>query len=100
HGRAWLHWRPAPLGRARPRARASALRPWLSRPSPASRRESIAMIGIVLVGHGALAPEALRSIESVLGHPVPGMVAVGATSDRTLASLRTKIAAAVASVEQ
>lgn len=58
------------------------------------------MIGIVLVGHGALAPEVLRSIESVLGHPVPGMVAVGATLDDTLTTLKTKIAAAVASVEQ
>ena len=58
------------------------------------------MIGIVLVGHGALAPEVLRSIESVLGHPVPGMVAVGATLDDTLASLKAKIAAAVGSVEQ
>src|SRR6185369_10993437 len=58
------------------------------------------MIGIVLVGHGALAPEVLRSIESVLGHPVPGMVAVGATLDDTLVSLKTKIAAAVTSVEQ
>jgi len=58
------------------------------------------MIGIVLVGHGALAPEVLRSIESVLGHPVPNMVAVGATLDDTLASLRAKISTAAASVEQ
>src|SRR5262249_7203761 len=54
----------------------------------------------VLVGHGALAPEVLRSIESVLGHPVPNMVAVGATLDDTLTTLREKIAAATASVEQ
>lgn len=58
------------------------------------------MIGIVLVGHGALAPEVLRSIESVLGHPVPGMVAVGATLDDTLVTLKAKITAATASVEQ
>jgi len=58
------------------------------------------MIGIVLVGHGTLAPEVLRSIESVLGHPVPNMVAVGATLDDTLGSLREKISAATASVEQ
>jgi PTS system mannose-specific IIA component len=58
------------------------------------------MIGIVLVGHGALAPEVLRSIESVLGHPVPNMVAVGAMLDHTLTSLRTKIEAAAAAVEQ
>jgi PTS system mannose-specific IIA component len=58
------------------------------------------MIGIVLVGHGTLAPSVLRSIESVLGHPVPGMVAVGATADDTLITLKTKIAAAAASVEQ
>ncbi len=58
------------------------------------------MIGIVLVGHGALAPEVLKSIESVLGHPVPNMVAVGATLDDTLTSLRGKIAAATAEVEQ
>jgi PTS system mannose-specific IIA component len=58
------------------------------------------MIGIVLVGHGALAPEALRSIESVLGHPIPGMVAVGATLEDTLVTLRTKISAAAAEVEQ
>lgn len=58
------------------------------------------MIGIVLVGHGALAPEVLRSIESVLGHPIPGMVAVGATLDDTLVTLREKIANAAASVEQ
>jgi PTS system mannose-specific IIA component len=58
------------------------------------------MIGIVLVGHGGLAPEVLRSIESVLGHPVPNMVAVGAMLDDTLTTLRAKIAAATASVEQ
>ncbi len=58
------------------------------------------MIGIVLVGHGALAPEVLRSIESVLGHPVPNMVAVGATLDDTLVTLREKLVAATASVEQ
>ena len=58
------------------------------------------MIGIVLVGHGALAPEALRSIESVLGHAIPGMVAVGATLEDTLVTLRTKISAAAAAVEQ
>jgi PTS system mannose-specific IIA component len=58
------------------------------------------MIGIVLVGHGALAPAVLRSIESVLGHPIPGMVAVGATVDDTLVTLREKIAAAAASVDQ
>lgn len=57
------------------------------------------MIGIVLVGHGSLAVAVLGSIENVLGHPVPGMVAVGATADDTLASLEAKIAAAVASVE-
>jgi PTS system mannose-specific IIA component len=58
------------------------------------------MIGIVLVGHGALAPEVLKSIESVLGHPVPSMVAVGATLDDTLETLRAKIVAATAAVEQ
>ena len=58
------------------------------------------MIGIVLVGHGTLAPAVLRNLESVLGHPVPGMVAVSANVDDTLVSLRTKIAAATASVEQ
>ena len=58
------------------------------------------MIGIVLVGHGTLAPEVLRNIESVLGHPVPNMVAVGASLDDTLGSLREKISAAAASVEQ
>ncbi len=58
------------------------------------------MIGIVLVGHGTLAPAVLRSIESVLGHPVPGMRAVGTQSDDTLASLKARIAAAVAQVEE
>jgi PTS system mannose-specific IIA component len=58
------------------------------------------MIGIVLVGHGTLAPEVLRNIETVLGHSVPNMVAVGATLDDTLESLREKIAAAAGSVEQ
>jgi PTS system mannose-specific IIA component len=58
------------------------------------------MIGIVIVGHGGLAPEVLRSIESVLGHPVPGMVAVGAAVDDTLESLRARIGAAAASVEE
>ena len=58
------------------------------------------MIGIVLVGHGTLAPEVLRSIESVLGHPVPNMVAVGTTLDETLVTLREKISTATASVEQ
>jgi PTS system mannose-specific IIA component len=58
------------------------------------------MIGIVLVGHGTLALAVLRSIESVLEHPVPGMVAVGATVDDTLTTMKSKIAVAVASVEQ
>lgn len=58
------------------------------------------MIGIVLVGHGALAPAVLRSIEGVLGHPVPGMVAVGAAAADTLESLKERIAAAARSVEQ
>jgi PTS system mannose-specific IIA component len=58
------------------------------------------MIGIVLVGHGTLAPAVLRSLESVLGHPVPGMVAVSTNVDDTLASLRTKIVAATTSVEE
>ncbi len=58
------------------------------------------MIGIVLVGHGALAPAVLRSIESVLGHSVPGMVAVGAAADDTLESLKERIGAAAASVDE
>jgi mannose PTS system EIIA component len=58
------------------------------------------MIGIVLVGHGSLAPAVLRTIESVLGHSVPGLVAVGAAADDTLESLRDRIGAAAASVEQ
>lgn len=58
------------------------------------------MIGIVLVGHGTLALSVLRSIEGVLGHPVPGMVAVGATADDTLTTLKTKISTAAASVEE
>jgi PTS system mannose-specific IIA component len=58
------------------------------------------MIGIVLVGHGALAEAALSSLESVLGHPVPGMVAVGAQADDSLARLKERIAEAVRSVEQ
>ncbi|HEY2388110.1 MAG TPA: PTS sugar transporter subunit IIA [Candidatus Binatia bacterium] len=57
------------------------------------------MIGIVLVGHGALAPAVLRSVESVLGHSVPGMVAVGAAADDTLESLKERIATAAASVD-
>ena len=57
------------------------------------------MIGIVLVGHGTLALAVLRSIESVLGHGVPGMVAVGATADDTLETLKAKIADAVESVD-
>ena len=52
------------------------------------------MIGIVLVGHGTLALAVLRSIESVLGHPVPRMVAVSAEDDDTLVTLREKISAA------
>jgi PTS system mannose-specific IIA component len=58
------------------------------------------VIGIILVGHGALAPAVLRSIEGVLGHTVPGMVAVGAAADDTLESLKERIKAAVDSVEQ
>ena len=58
------------------------------------------MIGIVLVGHGSLALSVLRSIESVLGHRVPGMVAVGATADDTLVTLKAKISDAIAAVEQ
>lgn len=58
------------------------------------------MIGIVLVGHGALAPAVLSSIESVLGHPVPGMVAVGARADDTLETLKERIRVAAESVEE
>jgi PTS system mannose-specific IIA component len=58
------------------------------------------VIGIVLVGHGQLAPAVLSSIESVLGHPVPGMVAVSAYADDTLETLRERITAATASVEE
>jgi PTS system mannose-specific IIA component len=58
------------------------------------------MIGIVLVGHGVLAEAALHSLESVLGHAVPGMVAVGAASDDSLARLKERITEAVRSVEQ
>jgi len=58
------------------------------------------MIGIVLVGHGALAPAVLRSVESVLGHSVPGMVAVGAAADDTLESLKERIGGAAASVDE
>ena len=58
------------------------------------------MIGIVLDGHGSLAPAVLRSIESVLGHSVPNVVAVGAAADDTLESLKERIAAAAASVEE
>jgi PTS system mannose-specific IIA component len=57
------------------------------------------MIGIVLVGHGSLAPAVLRSIESVLGHSVPQMIAVGAAADDTLESLKERIGAAAASVD-
>lgn len=58
------------------------------------------MIGIVLVGHGSLAQAVLTSIESVLGHSVPGLVAVSAGADDSLESLKARIAEAVASVEQ
>ncbi len=58
------------------------------------------MIGIVLVGHGALAPAVLRSVEGVLGHSVPGMLAVGAAADDTLESLKDRIGAAAASVDE
>jgi len=58
------------------------------------------MIGIVLVGHGALAPAVLRSVESVLGHSVPGMVAVGAAADDTLESLKERIGTAATSVDE
>jgi len=58
------------------------------------------MIGIVLVGHGTLALAVMHSIESVLGHPVPRMVAVGAEDDDTLVTLRDKISAARGEVEE
>lgn len=58
------------------------------------------MIGIVLVGHGSLGPAVLLTIEGVLGHPVPGMVAVSAATDDTLDSLRERIWEAVTSVDQ
>jgi PTS system mannose-specific IIA component len=58
------------------------------------------MIGVVLVSHGDLAPEALASIESVLGHRVPAMVAVSAADDDTLESLRRRLTEAVRAVEQ
>ena len=57
------------------------------------------MIGIVLVGHGQLAPAVLRSVESVLGHPVPGMIAIAAAADDTLESLKERIGTAAASVD-
>jgi len=58
------------------------------------------MIGVVLVSHGDLAREALSSIESVLGHPVPAMIAVSTGADDTLESLRARLAGVVTSVEQ
>lgn len=58
------------------------------------------MIGIVLVGHGTIGPEVLRNIENMLGHPVPNMIAVGATPADTPETLQAKIAAATAAVEQ
>jgi len=58
------------------------------------------VIGIVLVAHGTLAPAVLRSIESVLGHPVPGMLAVGTQGDETLSTLRERVGAAITQVEQ
>ena len=58
------------------------------------------MIGIVLVGHGSLAPAVLRSIESVVGHSVPNIVAVGAAADDTLESLKDRIGEAAASVDE
>jgi PTS system mannose-specific IIA component len=58
------------------------------------------MIGVVLVSHGDLASEGLSSIESVLGHPVPAMVAVNASTDDTLETLRARLAGAVQRVEQ
>ena len=58
------------------------------------------MIGIVIVGHGSLAPAVQQTIEGVLGHPVPGMVAVSAAADDTLESLKGRIAEAAASVEE
>ena len=58
------------------------------------------MIGIVLVSHGNLAPEALRSIESVMGHAVPGVTAVRARMDDTLDTLRERIRAAARAVDQ
>jgi UPF0042 nucleotide-binding protein len=99
-GRSRMYGRTTSVGRARRGAAAAARRPRLPGSDPAPGRESLDMIGIVLVGHGALAPEALHSIETVLGHPVPNMVAVGAALDDTLVTLRAKISAAAASVEQ
>ena len=58
------------------------------------------MIGVVLVGHGVLAEAALSSLESVIGHSVPGVVAVGAATDDTLDQLKLRIADAVRTVEQ
>lgn len=58
------------------------------------------MIGVVLVSHGDLAREGLSSIESVLGHAIPAMVAVNAGTDDTLETLRDRVNAAVAAVEQ
>ena len=58
------------------------------------------MIGIVLISHGDLAREALSSIESVLGHPVPAMVAVSTGAEDTLDTLRARLSGVVASVEQ
>jgi PTS system mannose-specific IIA component len=56
------------------------------------------MVGIVVVGHGGLAEEMVRSVESVLGH-VEGLEAVSTASTDTPEGIRTRIAGAVQRVD-
>jgi PTS system mannose-specific IIA component len=57
------------------------------------------MVGIVVVGHGRLAEEMVRTLGSVLG-PVDGVEGVATSYDDTAEQVRERIASAVARCER
>ena len=57
------------------------------------------MVGIVVVGHGRLGEEMVRTLENVLGH-IEGLEAVVTSSDDTPEAVRARIEAAVRRVDR
>jgi PTS system mannose-specific IIA component len=57
------------------------------------------MVGMVVVGHGRLGEEMVRTLENVLGH-IDGLEAVATSSDDTPEAIRARIEAAVRRVDR